>query len=76
MKSSGNSYLYSQHFGGRGREIPEDEARLVCTAIFRNSKVIQRNPIVENRQTDREIDEVIVCRAVLTDNMHMPSSMS
>jgi hypothetical protein len=41
----GGSHLYSQHLGGRGRQISEFEASLFYRVSSRTAKGTQRNPV-------------------------------
>ena len=45
----GGSLLYSQHSGGRGRQISEFEASLVYKVSSRTAGAIQRNPVSKNK---------------------------
>jgi hypothetical protein len=47
---SGGAYLYSQHLGGRGRQISEFEASLVNKVSSRTARAIQRNPVSKNQK--------------------------
>jgi hypothetical protein len=38
-----------QHSGGRGRQISEFEASLVCKVSSRTARAIQRNPVSKNK---------------------------
>ena len=41
----GGTCLYSQHLGGRGRQISEFKASQVYRVSSRTARAIQRNPI-------------------------------
>jgi hypothetical protein len=45
----GGTYLYSQHLGGRGRQISEFEASLVYRVSSRTARTIQRNTVQKNK---------------------------
>jgi hypothetical protein len=40
----------STHWGGRGKQISEFEARLVYKVSSRTSRAIQRNPVSKNQK--------------------------
>jgi hypothetical protein len=42
---SGGARLYSQHLGGRGRQISEFEASLLYRVSSRTVRATQRNPV-------------------------------
>jgi hypothetical protein len=42
---SGSAYLWSQHSGGKGRQISELEASLVYRVSSRTARATQRNPV-------------------------------
>jgi hypothetical protein len=44
----GGTCLYSQHLGGRGRQISEFEASLVYRVSSRTARAKQRNPVSKN----------------------------
>jgi hypothetical protein len=45
----GGTRLYSQHLGGRGRQISEFKASLVYKVSSRISRATQRNPVSKNK---------------------------
>jgi hypothetical protein len=51
---SGGTCLYSQHLGGRGRQISGFEASLVYRVSSRTARTIQRNPISKNQKEKKE----------------------
>jgi hypothetical protein len=46
--------LSSQHSGGRSRWISEFEASLVYKVSSRTARMIQRNPVLKNKQTNKQ----------------------
>jgi hypothetical protein len=68
----GGTCLYSQHLGGRGRQISEFEASLVYKVSSRTAKATQRNPVSrnkknknknknKNKQTNKTLLSLLVC---------------
>jgi hypothetical protein len=51
LAGSGGARLWSQHLGGRGRQISEFEASLVYKVSSRTARAIQRNPVLKNKKT-------------------------
>jgi hypothetical protein len=47
---SGGTHLYSQHLGGRGRQISEFEASLVYRVSSRTARAIQRIPVLKKQK--------------------------
>ena len=47
--AGGGAYLYSQHLGGRGRQISEFKTSLVYRVSSRTASVTQRNPVSKNK---------------------------
>jgi hypothetical protein len=50
----GGARLESQHSGGRGRQISEFEASLVCKVSSRTARAIQRNPVSKNQNKTKQ----------------------
>jgi hypothetical protein len=50
----GGTRLWSQHSGGRGRQISEFEASLVYKVSSRTARAILRNPVSKNKQTNKQ----------------------
>jgi hypothetical protein len=48
------SRLYSQHLGGRGRQIFEFQASLVYKVSFRTARAIQRNPVSKKQNKTKQ----------------------
>ena len=51
---SGGTRLYSQHLGGRGRQISEFKASQVYKVSSRTARAIQRNPISKNKNKNKK----------------------
>jgi hypothetical protein len=45
------THLYSQHLGGRGRQISEFKASLVYRVSSRTARATQRNPVKNKNKT-------------------------
>jgi hypothetical protein len=45
----GGARLWSQHSGGRSRQISEFEASLVYKVSSRTARAIKRNPVLKNK---------------------------
>jgi hypothetical protein len=59
LPGSGGTCLYSQHLGGRGRQISEFKASLVYRVSSRAARTTQRNPVLKktnktNKQTKKK----------------------
>jgi hypothetical protein len=69
LLGSGDTCLYSQHSGGRGRRISEFEASLVYRVSSRTARAIQRNPISKKNTHTKKIEskacEDVFCSAVV-----------
>jgi hypothetical protein len=50
LQDSGGAHLYSQHMGGKGRQISEFEVSLVYRVNSKTARTIQRNPVSENQK--------------------------
>jgi hypothetical protein len=50
----GGARLYSQHSGGRGRQISEFKASLVYKVSSRTARAIQRNPVSKKNKTKQK----------------------
>jgi hypothetical protein len=57
--SGGGTNLYSQHSGGRDRQISDFEASLVYKVSSPMSRATQRNPISENNNNKPKIIIII-----------------
>jgi hypothetical protein len=51
---SGGASLWSQHLGGRGRQISEFEASLVYKMSSRIARATQRNPVSKNQKKKKK----------------------
>jgi hypothetical protein len=58
MLGGGGTCFWSQHLGGRGRQIFEFEASLVYRMSSRTAWDMQRNPASENKQKSKTNSEI------------------
>jgi hypothetical protein len=49
LPGSGGAHLESQHPGGRGRQISEFKASLVCRVSYRTARATQRKHVSKNK---------------------------
>jgi hypothetical protein len=54
----GGARLYSQHLGGRGRQISEFEASLVYRVSSRTARATQRNPVSKKQNKTKNQDRL------------------
>jgi hypothetical protein len=54
MRKNQEIKMCSEHSGGRGRQISEYEASLVCKVSSRASRATQRNPVSKQNKTKQK----------------------
>jgi hypothetical protein len=64
-----------RHLGGRGRRISEFEASLVYRVSSRTARAIQRNPVLKNKQTNKQKQQQQKNSFTIPEGTHLQSSM-
>jgi hypothetical protein len=65
---SGGVCLWSQHLGGKGRKISEFKASLVYIVSSRTAKAMQGNPVLKNKQTNKQLINLNFLKASIQSN--------